>query len=149
MEPNYSVFIKKIIKSYYDKEDDKEKYLKELLKFITSSAKVPAGGYKGEIMGTDGPPTFILREHGLTILAHTCFNYVDIKKDALEELILLENNQEELEKQYLYKCFSLEKLIENSSTFSMAGGSKDKDLSFGYTKKYKIIKIKNYKNIKY
>jgi hypothetical protein len=157
MDEKYSIFIKKIIRKNYDKEDNKEKYLKELLRFVTGSTGIPVGGYVAEPKEINGPPTFSLENYGMTIFAHTCFNYVDIREDALEELILLENNEEELTKNYLYTCFTLEKLIENSSNFSMAGGSKARVLSlkmmsknnmtklFGSAKKYKIIKIKNNK----
>jgi WD40 repeat protein len=154
MIAGHADFIKLIIRENYDKEENKEKYLKELLRFVTGSTGIPAGGYRNPVLHVGGPPCFkLIDSQDLTIFAHTCFNYVDINRQILVKLIDWWLYGYDCTKNYLYQCFSLEKLIENSSNFSMVGGSKAYELSlkmmsknnmtklFVSTKKYKIVKI--------
>ena len=115
IKPNESEeVIEKLVKE--TKLTTEEEYIKKLVKFITGSSSIPAGGF------TVSNPLIIQLVHlGESVCtSHTCFNRIDIDKEQFNTAYQTKLDNGNIKETELYKTFSLPVLTIESNKLSIA-----------------------------
>ncbi len=115
IKPNESEeVIEKLVKE--TKLTTEEEYIKKLVKFITGSSSIPAGGFT-----VSNPLIIQLVYLGESVCtSHTCFNRIDIDKEQFNTAYQTKLDNGNIKETELYKTFSLPVLTIESNKLSIA-----------------------------